>query len=523
LDLLIKLRDLVRDHAGARARCQGLFDHILVDEFQDTDPLQAEIVLFLCEDGACANRFEDVALGPHRLTVVGDPQQSIYRFRRADVAMYDLVRRKVEGSDHLEARLSSNFRSRPELIDWYNARLSKLLGPSEPVFSPFDPDKGTVTYQPLAAGCDGRDGPSVVALGYSAGERASAGEKRAVEAEALARYLRWLVDSGFQVRDPLTEERRPVGFGDVAILNLATSNLPLVFEAFDRFGIPYVSRGGKLFLQDPLHRRFLLGLRAIADPSDGPAGAALLGPPFFALDPQDVLAERAACGEETPADEGARRAREALSLVRDLRVRRFQRPPGATARDLLERTAFARTVALGPNGAQRVERLRELCLAIEARAAADGIDFDAVTAVARGWVDAPVLMDAPAPVDATAVQVITVFQAKGLEFPVTVWWDASAQLAPREDHGAWRVERDGSAWSLSVGTCAWEEPAGCGLAVREATYRQAERLRLVYVALTRARDLLVLPQTKPGRGRYVTCELLEEMPETLVAATPVFP
>src|SRR5262249_55566088 len=149
----------------------------------------------------------------------------------------------------------------------------------------------------------------------------------------------------------------------------------------DAAGIPYASRGGTLFLQDALHRRFLLGLRALADRDDGVAEAALLRPPFFAVDVLDLLQEKAAreAGRE-PAGDAERRAFQARALVWELRRRRFNRPPGATARDLLEHTALGRAVARGPNGAQRLARLRELCLVLEQLAAADGLDFDAATA-----------------------------------------------------------------------------------------------------------------------------------------------
>lgn len=520
LDLLIRLRDLLRDCPQVRAACQGFFDHILVDEFQDTDPLQAEIVLFLCEDGAKATRFDDVVLGAHRLTVVGDPQQSIYRFRRADIAMYDLVRRKVLESQPLVARLSVNFRSRPELIGWFNDRLGQLLGLPNEGKPDFDPIEGTVTYQSLQAGAPRADGPTVQVIRYSAGTKASVGKKRPMEAEAVARYLRWLVDSGYPVRDPLTGTLRPVGFGDIAVLNIATTHLPLLFAAFDRYGIPYSSRGGKLFLEDALHRQFLLGLRAIADPSDGIAQAALMRPPFFALDLQDLLAERAIQGDSK--ESRVLRAREAKTLVQDLRMRRFQRSPGATARDLLERTGLARSVALGPNGAQRLQRLRDLCLTMERIAAEQGLDFDATTAQLREWVSHPIQLDPPPPVDAAAVQVLTVFQAKGLEFPVTVWWDASAKKDKDDRTSPWRIERDGSAWAVRIDGIAWDEPTGSELSLREARFRNAERLRLVYVATTRARDLLLLPMADEPSEGYVTGALLARMDPSTVSVTDVY-
>ncbi|HUI24586.1 MAG TPA: UvrD-helicase domain-containing protein, partial [Candidatus Kryptonia bacterium] len=146
LDLLVKLRDVLRDR-NARRFYQGLFDHIFVDEFQDTDPLQCEIVFFLCEDGTDAERWDSVRLAPGRLTIVGDPKQSIYRFRRADIVMYERAMERLRHSGALEARLETNFRSRPELIDFYNAQLGRLLGRDQE--EPVDAATGRAIYEDL--------------------------------------------------------------------------------------------------------------------------------------------------------------------------------------------------------------------------------------------------------------------------------------------------------------------------------------------------------------------------------------
>ena len=128
LDLLVKLRDVLRDRALVRRQLQALFDHVFVDEFQDTDPLQCEVVFFLCEAGAKADEWRRVQLRPGSLTVVGDPKQSIYRFRRADIAMYEEAHRQIREQGAFVARLVTNFRSRPPLIHFANppARPSTL-------------------------------------------------------------------------------------------------------------------------------------------------------------------------------------------------------------------------------------------------------------------------------------------------------------------------------------------------------------------------------------------------------------
>jgi ATP-dependent helicase/nuclease subunit A len=510
VDLLLRLRDLVRDRLDVRADYQALFDHVFVDEFQDTDPLQAEIVLFLCERGASARSWREVAVAPGKLTIVGDPKQSIYRFRRADIAMYAAVREILERGPHLVAKLTANFRCEPDLVEWLNGRFDRLLGPSvdgEPVF---DAAEGTVRNERLLAGREGSRAPRVRVLKLAA-DPARKPEYRAAEAKALGAWLRRLGAGGErEVVDPATGARRPARFGDVAVLVASTTHLPLLFAELDRLGVPYAARGGQVFLGEPLHRQFLLALRAIADLDDGVAQAALLRAPFFALDYDDLARARAADASSTHA--GVLRARAAEAFAQDLRRRRLERSPGATARDLLEKTAFGRHVALGPNGAQRLDALRELCLALDAVAAAEALDYDGATARLRAWAIDPVQLDPPRPVGADAVQVLSIHQAKGLEFPVVVLWDACADLAARDVRGAFTIDRDGASWALALDGIAWEEPEDADVAARERRYLDAERRRLVYVAATRARDLLVLPVAGDPDPRRITGALAAGAP-----------
>jgi ATP-dependent helicase/nuclease subunit A len=518
LDLLVKLRDLLAGDKGVRGEYQCLFDHVFVDEFQDTDPLQAEIVLYLCERAPRADRWEDVVLSDGKLTLVGDPKQSIYRFRRADVAMYDRVRGMVAAREHLEVTLSANFRSVPGLIEWSNDRFGRILGTSADG-KLFDPQTGRVFHRPLASGRRGEAAPAVQVLpfDFGDGEKHGADEYRRLEGKALARYLRWLVESTVvEIVDPLEGRPRPVRYGDIAVLAISTWRLPLLFPWLDTEGVPYASRGGTLFLQDPLHRQFLLGLRGLADRDDGVAEAALLRPPFFGVDLADLWRERL-------RGPGGERAHEARELVRELRQRRFDRTPGATARDLLDRTAFARAIALGANGAQRLARLRELCLLLEQLAAEQGLDYDGATARLREWVESPVQIDPPHPVGTEAVEVMTVHQAKGLEFPVVALWDGRGLWNARAESYAWGRDRDGRGWMVDLDQLTWEEPAGLGIRRTEQAYRDAERRRVVYVAATRARDLLILP--KAGNvppGRFVCGDLLADAPERLMRAVETY-
>jgi ATP-dependent exoDNAse (exonuclease V) beta subunit len=525
VDLLIKLRDLLRDDVSVRRFYQGLFDHIFVDEFQDTDPLQSEIVFFLCEDasGPAAARWDAVDLAPGRLTIVGDPKQSIYRFRRADIITYGRALERLGAGGALSARLETNFRSRPELIRFFNEQLAKVLGQDDG--PAFDPRTGRANYEALrAGGTPASGGAAVHLLPYAdaAGSGLVAATGRPIEAQMLARYIRWLHASRLRVRDPDSGCERPIEFGDIAVLARATTNLPLLLRELDVLGIPYAARGGVLLLDHPLVRRYLLGLRALADRDDGVAQAALLCPPFFALDLADIVADRA--GTVAGAAMCRARVEEAQAIVTDLRLRRHRQSAGATARDLIERTALARTVISGDNGAQTLAALYEVAAELDRRAALEQLDFDAVTEHVREWAAAPVFLDAPEPLHASAVRVLTIHGAKGLEFPVVVLWDGFQVFSDTAGAGVWEVDRDGLSWVLSVGAVAVEQPPGAHLLDREKQLAEQERRRMYYVAATRARDLLAvpLPLTKGKARRYATHELAWEVDPTLVERFETF-
>ena len=501
VDLLLRLRNLLRDDRAVRRSCQQLFDHLFVDEFQDTDPLQAEIVMFLCEQGVEAASWDAVQLAAGVLTVVGDPKQSIYRFRRADIGTYQRALEIVERSPHISVKLTSSFRSAPGLVDWINRRFTGILGRAEHG-ERFRAESGEAYYQDLTQGRVSGADPTVHAVAIALPRGASAAECRQLEAEGMSRYLRWLVEaSGTHIVDRMTGLRRRVGYGDIGVLSITTTNVPVLFDAFVRDGVPYAARGGKLFLADPVHRRFLLGLCALADRDDGVALAALLRPPYFAVDLGDLARART----DDPDD----RAASARSVIRELRRRRFERSPGQTARALLEQTGLGRTVVLGPNGPQRLRGLRELCFQIELRAREEQLDFDAVIERARAWIEHPQGLDPPSPVDGGSVRVMTIHQAKGLEFPVVMLWDARALWNDRASCEAWTVERDGRGWAMRLDRVRWEEPPGLAVAERERDLRRAERKRLVYVAATRARDILVLPKLGALDQRFICGRLLE--------------
>jgi ATP-dependent helicase/nuclease subunit A len=502
VEVLLRLRGLLRDRHEVRAELQGLFDHIFVDEFQDTDPLQCEIIFFLCEQGAKANRWEEVALAPGRLTVVGDPQQSIYRFRRADVAVYAAAVRHMQKDGALCERLCTNFRTRPELISWFNAALPKLLGRSDVGSS--QAKEGRARYQPLEPSpkiAPFQPAQSVMLLHYAGRDqkRLTAQEGRPIEAQAIARLLQNLVRPGSKtrVRDEDTGEPRPLRPSDVAILAESTTHLSLLVEALTQVGLATTTRGGRMLMDHPTLRALLLGYCALCDADDGVAEAALLKPPFFHLD------------DDRAPDKHDPRWEEAQDLVRKLRRLRMHRAPGALMRDLIERSSLMHALVRERNGPQLLSACYDVALELEQRAQAQQLDAVAAAKLARQWANHPPPLVSPEPTGHEAVRAMTVYQAKGLEFPVVVLWDGFRQLESWRETD-WHVSRDGGAWAMRLGDVLFEHPEGGGLLAEERRQRTRERERLAYVAATRARDLLILPLPRLSNSRHERNRLLAE-------------
>jgi ATP-dependent helicase/nuclease subunit A len=494
LDLLIQLRDLLQTDIAARSFYQDKLDHILVDEFQDTDPLQAEIVMYLCEVSASATAARDVELKAGKLTIVGDPKQSIYRFRRADISTYAMVCEKLRQNDVCEARLRVNFRSASTIIHWLNDAFDAVLG-SETDGPLFDAEEGTVRNVRLLA--SGRDQPDaeVHILPFGNADL-KAEESRDLEGEALAHYIRYLVeDSELQIGDARSQERRRPRYGDIAIVMIATQTVHHLTTELDRIGVPHVVRGGTLFMEDPLHQQFILGLRAISDPSDGVARAALRRPPFFAVTLADLVLARVSDTQSEALTSTERH-------IERLRRERHQTTPGEHARLVLESTGFGRYVAASVNGAQRLARLYELCMALDDLARTSHLDFDGTTAVARTWLDTSPRIEAPLPIDADAVQVITAHQAKGLEWPIVALWDGRAGWKAFLPQTAFTVEALTGKWALKLEGLD-HDPSDRALREREMQLREAERKRVAYVAATRARNVFIVPEAGPASERTI--------------------
>jgi ATP-dependent helicase/nuclease subunit A len=489
-DLLIKVRMLCADQATLDA-LRERYRFILVDEFQDTDPVQAEIIYLLA---GAAGRPGAAEPEPGKLFIVGDPKQSIYRFRKADVEIYERVKERLVSSGARLA-ITQNFRSVPGIVDWVNGAFSAIMQP--PAAGAYQP-----AYEEIHAFRTGM-GPAVVLLDLElAAEESRADDVRRREGEAVARFVHRLLESGMTVTDPVTKQRRDLAHGDIAVIYPGTTGIDYYEEPLRAEGIPYIVEGGKLYYAREEVRDLAAAVWAIEDPYDTLALVGVLRSPMFGVSDEELFLFTRASGRLNYLDPGAGALGEftdlaaAFKLLAELHARRNERGPSGTLLELLRRTKYTELSLLRPHGDQRVSNIgkavasaRRFEGAIHSfRRFARWFRDQETFAAAEG--ESPVVEE-----QAQAVRLLTVHKAKGLQFPVVIL----ANLVQSKRRSSRILVEGGRSPAFKLGFLETSDFAE--LLERERSREEAETVRLLYVAATRAGDLLVIPKS-PDAGTY---------------------
>jgi ATP-dependent exoDNAse (exonuclease V) beta subunit len=515
LDLLLKARDLVRGDTTVRAGFQERFTHIFVDEFQDTDPLQAELLLLLASADPSASDWRTVSPVPGRLFIVGDPKQSIYRFRRADVGIYRDVCERLEQAGARIVRLTTSFRSVPGIQACVNAAFAPVMTG--------DAFTLQAEYVPLSPFCPeiGRQ-PPVVVLPVPKPYGMRHVSALAIEAslpDACGAYIDWLLNESkwkvtertgdkpvsLQARHICILFRRFISFGDDVTMPYA--------HALEARGVKHVLVGGKTFHDREEVEAIRAALAAIEWPDDELSVFATLRGPFFAIGDEELLNWKQQLGLFHPfriprqADRAPSPPRipeahwqpivSALQLLQRLHRRRNYVPVADTIQQLLSATRAHVGLVLRAAGEQALANVLHVAELARQYESNGGISF-------RGFVEelriaAENAQAAEAPIleeGSDGVRMMTVHKAKGLEFPVVILGDLTCKLS-RADAGRW-IDAEHNLCALKIGGWA---PIDLVLHdAEEAARDRAESERLTYVAATRARDLLVVPAV--GDGPY---------------------
>jgi ATP-dependent helicase/nuclease subunit A len=501
-DLLVRATALLRDHPAARAELGERYRWLLVDEFQDTDPVQAEMLLLLASDPAAdpdgprRTLWLRVAPRPGALFVVGDPKQSIYRFRRADIAVYNQVKRRFrEFGDILH--LVTNFRSRRPIEAFVNRAFQGRF--------PAQETDHQAAFAPLRVRPDRRsptEGVYWYAFDPTPGRGALSGGRIAeAEARLVASWIRDRIERG---------ERRA---GDFLVLAARKSQLATYARALEAHGIPVQVSGGGVGAERELTELVLL-LRALADPDDAVLTLAVLEGLFFGLSHQELYDHVRAGGRISfMADPGRQASHDgddgdapvaspvagALATLREFWQVARRLPADVAVATIADRLGILPWAAAGELGSTRAGAVMYAmdALRVAARTGAASL-HEAIeildAALAQEDVDAPLV-----PGETDAVRVMNLHKAKGLEAPVVMLVYPAAPFAHTVDRHIARVG-DGEA----VGWLQVLDPgqrAGRVIArpatwpdheAAELPFQAAEEERRLYVAATRAEDELVI-------------------------------
>ncbi|MHB1327498.1 MAG: UvrD-helicase domain-containing protein [Gemmatimonadales bacterium] len=472
-------RDLIRDHADIRRVLQRRIRLLIIDEFQDVDPAQQEIAWLLGEPGS--GRRDTT-----RLMLVGDPKQSIFRFRRADVAVWTRVRRELETGHGVVHTLTENFRSRRPILGFVDAVLGPELG------TPVDPMAGVsdfeVLHQPLIATPQNDVTDSCVellVLPPAENGKARTGEAaRAVELPAVAARVAELVASG-------------TAPGDIAILLSAWGVAERYRTALATHGIASWTLRNEGYWERREVLDCLVALQAMLDPLDDIALLGFLRSPMVAVRDETLLdigrqvrtpywrhLDQVASAEQELLDFGR-------SIVARFAVLRDRIPHDELLEELLAVTGYSGYLRLlGEDGRQPEANVQKLVRKMRSwrhLTLREVLQNIAETRERDRWSQEG---DAPLASRADAVTITSIHGAKGLEWPVVIWADVARKVA-LPDH-TFLVGRDAIRLRSPSAEKPEDDPRFAMIRQAEQLEGWAERKRLWYVAATRPRDLLIV-------------------------------
>ncbi len=479
-DLIIRVRNLLQQNLYVRRVLKEKFEVLFVDEFQDTDPVQGELLLFLAEEkSGVATRWQEVQLAPGKLFVVGDPKQSIYRFRGADITAYELFTDLILQQGGKKFFLQTNFRSESEIVQTANEICARAMV-QETAFQP--------AYVPIFTDKPSRAGAVEWQFITSPGEKKPlADDFRHNQAEQIARWIRENVGT------MALKDGRILALRDIALLTRVGTTARIYTDALRRYGIAFNTEMDKDFFRKQEINDLLLLLRAVADPEDKIALAGVFRSPFGGLNDEELYEVAQQTGWEfaklLTCPQTAERTAE-LQRLHHLagRIRVCE-----LLQTLFQETFFQQACASAYEQECTLSYLQQFLTLVRAYEAQQPGDLTGFLAgVQTRLMQNPEMLQLP-PADESveAVSVLTVHKSKGLEFPVVILADLSRKETVVAAHPAAHL----FSWQYNLYGLRVGKICDVNLAFLEEEQKhhsRCEEVRILYVALTRAKEKLVL-------------------------------
>jgi ATP-dependent helicase/nuclease subunit A len=502
-DLLMEAVKLVRDNREVRQYFAGRYGRLLVDEFQDTDPIQAELMFLLTGDCAtddAENDWRKMVPRPGSLFVVGDPKQSIYRFRRADISIYNEVKARIRDCGAV-LRLSANFRSVRSIGGFVNGQFVGKLPPAETEQQAAFVMMETNLADPKASAKKAAHGVYVLNYPKLAGGKEVVAQ---ADAEQIARYIAWACTGGLHIQER-SGESRPAAAGDFLILTKTRQFIHLYAEQLDLYGVPADTAGSSAVYEELLALWQLV--RCLEDPADKPALLAVMRGMLFGVSDRALWAynqegfrfsyfevpELETCSEEArPVATVLARLREYIGWVRKLSaVAAFGR--------IVEDLGVLAYVSTLPAGSIRAGTLVKMLQQLQDDVAACSSWPELSRKIEQMLADRGMETSSLYAGGNQAVRIMNLHKAKGLEAPVVFL----ACPCGESDHDATQYIDRSSDPAVGYFTISHQlgeykteivaQPPGWeAMNERERLYTNAEKDRLLYVAATRPKQMLVV-------------------------------
>ena len=489
-DLQLKTRDLLRDHEEIQQTLIKRYKYFMVDEYQDTNKLQSELIMLLTDRLKCANLF-----------IVGDPKQSIYAFRGADVRVFEKTLQKIVENGGLAISLKENFRSLLGLIGFTNHFFDRLMGDRND--NEFEvPYESLIKARPVDA-----NGSIKILLGKK-------GDEAANEYKLIAQHIKNMRANEEKVwvrseKDGELEQR-PLAYGDITILIQSRTHLPDIEHALLEADIPYLTTGGVGFYQrQEIYDiwNYLNFLNALTE-NQASLAAVLRGPAFgisdtelYEISQQDGTSFwNRAQNCQTPS----KHLRNAIdTLKRHIQIA-HRMPVNQLIVTIVNETGMIGTLKAGKQGTQRWANYQKL---LELARNFDGDEGRQMLSDFIEFLDTLITeepREGQAPIEASseAVQIMTIHAAKGKEFPIVILPCLNRQ--GRTDSEPFIDE------TFGIGFCPLKPDEGYRktepeivtfMKNRASTKQIAEKKRLFYVGVTRAEDRLILSGTLSDKGK----------------------
>ncbi len=465
-DLEARVIELLEQHPAVAAYWQAQIRALLVDEFQDTNARQLRLVHLLCPE-------------PGRLFIVGDAKQSIYRFREADVTVFNDEKARIRRNGGELVDLDTSYRAHEQLLTGMNDLLRPLMGDEEA-----EQPAWVAPFVPLRPGghevTTGLTTP-FISLQLALGKRKA--DALPLAARVLAAELAALT------------RRSTLHYGDIAILCRASGSFAVYEDALDKAGIPYLTVAGKGFYERPEIRDLLNALQAIADPHDDLALAGLLRAPAAGLSDAALyrLVRRRPKGQTLwaallagagEADPEAERFAAAVALIADLNQQTGRTSVANILAQFLDRTQYRAILRL----AGQPRALRNVSKLLSDVHNSGLVSTNRFLEYARALRDSGSREGEARATSGGAVQIMSIHAAKGLEFPVVVLGDASRQSTARSDE---LVDMDLGLLLPAKGADEQRALIYQLAATQNREQEKAESDRMLYVAITRAQQMVI--------------------------------